>query len=293
MTAVPQAAAAPDGPLGIICGAGTVPLAVAEAGRRRGRRVMLFALRGFADPQVVAAYPHHWVALGQLGRFYRLARAEGCRDLVMVGGLVRPSITQLRFDWYTLTRIPRIIRAFRGGDNHLLSRVSRELESEGFRVIGAHEIAPEITASVGVLGRHRPDADAEHDIDLGFSLLAATSPFDIGQAAVIARRHVLAVEAAEGTDAMLERIGTLRGIGRIRVPRGTGVLVKAPKRHQDRRYDLPSIGPDTVAKAAQAGLAGIAVVAGATIMAEPQRLIDAADRNGLFLVGRPDREANL
>jgi DUF1009 family protein len=292
MTAVPQAAAH-DGPLGIICGAGTVPLAVAEAGLRRGRRVMLFALRGFAEPQAVARYPHHWIALGQLGRFYRLARAEGCRDLVMVGGLVRPSITQLRFDWYTLMRIPSIIRVFRGGDDHLLSGVSRELESKGFRVIGAHEVAPEITTPTGALGRYRPDADAERDIDLGFSLLAATSPFDIGQAAIVARQRVLAVEAAEGTDAMLERVGALREVGRIGLPRGVGVLVKAPKRHQDRRYDLPSIGSNTIAKAAQAGLSGIAVVAGATIMAEPQRLVDAADRSGLFVVGRPDREAGL
>jgi UDP-2,3-diacylglucosamine hydrolase len=290
MTAVPQAAL-PDGPLGIICGAGTVPFAVAEAALRRGRRVMLFALRGWADAQAVAAYPHHWIALGQVGRFCRLARAEGCRDVVLVGGLVRPAITQVRLDWGTLAHAVRIIRSFRGGDDHLLTGVSRIFEIEGFRLLGAHEVAPDITAPLGVLGRHRPGAEAERDIEIGFALLAATSPFDIGQAAVIARRHVLAVEAAEGTDAMLERIGTLRRIGRIGLPHGTGVLVKAPKRQQDRRYDLPSIGPDTVAKAAQAGLSGIAVVAGATIMAEPQRLVDAADRAGLFVVGQPDREA--
>jgi UDP-2,3-diacylglucosamine hydrolase len=284
-------AVADDAPLGIVCGGGTVPIAVAEAAVRRGRRVMLFALRGWADAPAVAAYPHHWIALGQLGRFCRLARAEGCRDVVLVGALVRPSITQLRLDWRTLVQMPRIIGLFRGGDDHLLSGVARLLERDGFRVVGAHEVAPEITAPAGALGRHRPDADAEHDMDLGFSLLAATSRFDIGQAAVIACRRVLAIEAAEGTDAMLERIGVLREAGRIGLPRGVGVLVKAPKQRQDRRYDLPSIGPNTIARAAQAGLAGIAVIAGATIMAEPQRLVDAADRNGLFVVGRPDCEA--
>jgi DUF1009 family protein len=284
-------AAADDAPLGIVCGGGTVPLAVAEAAVRRGRRVMLFALRGWADARSVAAYPHHWIALGQLGRFYRLARAEGCRDLVLVGALVRPSIRQLRIDWRTLVYMPRIIRLYRGGDDHLLSGVSRLLESEGFRVVGAHEVAPEITAPAGALGRHRPDSDVEHDIDLGFSLLAAISRFDIGQAAIIARRRVLAVEAAEGTDAMLERVAALREAGRIGLPHGVGVLVKAPKQRQDRRYDLPSIGPNTIARAAQAGLAGIAVIAGATIVAEPQRLIDAADRNGLFVIARPDGEA--
>ena len=289
MTAVPHAATQ-DGPLGIICGAGTVPFAVAEAAVRRGQRVMLFALRGWADAQAVAAYPHHWIALGQVGRFCKLARAEGCRDVVLVGGLVRPPITQVRFDWGSLAHLAHIIRSFHGGDDHLLTGVGRIFEIEGFRLIGAHEVAPDIAAPLGAIGRHRPDGDAERDIDLGFSLLAATSPFDIGQAAVVARARVLAVEAAEGTDAMLERIGTLREIGRIGLPRGVGVLVKAPKRRQDRRYDLPSIGPNTIAKAAQAGLAGVAVVAGATIMAEPQRLVDAADRSGLFVVGRPDRE---
>jgi UDP-2,3-diacylglucosamine hydrolase len=283
-------AVADGAPLGIVCGGGTVPLAVAEAAVRRGRRVMLFALRGWADAKAVAAYPHHWIALGQLGRFCRLARAEGCRDVVLVGALVRPSITQLRLDWRTLVQMPRIIRLYRGGDDHLLSGVSRLLESDGFRVVGAHEVAPEITAPAGALGRYRPDADVEHDIDLGFSLLAAISPFDIGQAAIIARRRVLAVEAAEGTDAMLERIGALREAGRIGLPRGVGVLVKAPKQRQDRRYDLPSIGPNTIAHAAQAGLAGIAVIAGATIVAEPQRLVEAADHSGLFVVARPDGE---
>jgi hypothetical protein len=292
MTAVPQAALQ-DGPLGIVCGAGTVPFAVAEAALRRGRQVMLFALCGWADAQAVAAYPHHWIALGQVGRFCKLARAEGCHDVVLVGGLVRPAISQLRLDWGTLAHASRIIRLFHGGDDHLLSGVGRIFEIEGFRLIGAHEVAPDIAAPVGALGQHQPDGDAERDIDLGFSLLAATSPFDIGQAVIVARARVLAVEAAEGTDAMLERIGALREVGRIGLPRGVGVLVKAPKRHQDRRYDLPSIGPNTVAKAAQAGLGGIAVVAGATIMAEPQRLVDSADRSGLFVFGRPDREAGL
>jgi DUF1009 family protein len=128
-------------------------------------------------------------------------------------------------------------------------------------------------------------------MERGFALLAAMSPFDVGQAAVIARRRVLAIEAAEGTDAMLERVAALRKAGRIGLPLGVGVLVKAPKARQDRRFDLPSIGPGTIARAAAAGLAGVAVIAGATIVAEPQRLIEAADRDGLFVVGRPDTEA--
>ncbi len=130
------------------------------------------------------------------------------------------------------------------------------------------------------------------DIARGFEMLAAMSPFDVGQAAVIGKGHVLAVEAAEGTDAMLRRVAALREAGRIGLPRGVGVVVKAPKQRQDRRFDLPSIGPDTVLHAAHAGLAGVAVVAGGTIVAEPQRLVEAADSNGLFVFGRADGEAN-
>jgi UDP-2,3-diacylglucosamine hydrolase len=284
-------AATQDGPLGIICGGGAIPPAVAAAVIRRGRRVMLFALRGFVDAQAVAAYPHCWIAVGQFGRFRRLARAEGCRDLVLVGGLVRPSIRQVRLDWATLVAMPRIIRAFRGGDDHLLTGIGRILEADGFRVLGAHEVAPDITAPSGPLGRHRPDTEAMSDIARGFEMLAAMSPFDVGQAAVIGKGRVLAVEAAEGTDAMLQRVAALREAGRIGLPRGVGVVVKAPKQRQDRRFDLPSIGPDTVLHAAHAGLAGIAVVAGGTIVAEPQRLVEAADTNGLFVFGRADGEA--
>ncbi len=278
-------------PLAVICGAGTVPFAVADAVERRGQRVVLFALRGWADAAAVEAYPHHWISLGQFGRFCRLAHRERCRDIVLVGGLVRPPILRLRLDWGALKQLPVIIRSFRGGDDHLLSGIGRMFEGAGFRLLGAHEVAPEITAPPGPLGRFKPSAAVEDDIGRGFALLNAMSAFDVGQAAVIAGRRVLAVEAAEGTDAMLDRVTAMRAEGRIAPARGAGVLVKAPKRRQDRRFDLPSIGPGTVTRAAQAGLAGIAIVAGATIVAEPQRLIEAADSAGLFVVGRPDPES--
>ena len=277
-------------PLGIVCGGGTVPYAVADAVMRRGRSVVLFALRGWADTSAVGSYVHHWIWLGQFGRICRLAREEGCRELVFVGGVIRPSIRQLRLDWRTLMQMPLIVRSFRGGDDHLLSGLGSLFENAGFRVVGAHEVAPEIVVPVGALGRLKPDADVEDDIRRGFALLGAMSAFDVGQAAVVADRRVLAIEAAEGTDAMLDRIATMREAGRITLPVRAGVLVKAPKRRQDRRFDLPSIGPDTVARAARAGLAGIAVVGGATIVAEPQPLVEAADRAGLFVVGCPEPE---
>ena len=138
------------------------------------------------------------------------------------------------------------------------------------------------------MGKRAPSEGDRADIATGLAVLAAMGPFDIGQAAVIAAGHVLAVEAAEGTDAMLSRVAELRRLGRIRYPVGAGVLVKAPKVGQDRRFDLPSIGPQTIAGVIRAGLAGLAVVAGATIMAEPEVVVAAADRGKIFVVGIPD-----
>lgn len=271
-------------PVAIVCGGGNLPYTVADAALRGGREIFLFPLRGFANAERVSAYPHHWGRLGQFGTFCRVARAQGCRDVVFIGSLVRPTIWQLRFDLATLRILPSLLASFRGGDNHLLSSIGAIFEREGFRLVGAHDIAPEILVPSGPLGALMPDDRQSADIRRGLAMLAATSPFDVGQAVVIANNNVLAVEAAEGTDRMLERVAALRSEGRIRPAQG-GVLVKAPKHQQDHRYDLPSIGPKTVGLAADAGLDGIAVTAGSAIVAEPQDLAMLADRRKLFVVG--------
>ena len=279
-----------DGPLAVICGGGALPFAVADAVGKRGRRVVLFAIRGWADPQRVAAYPHHWASFGQFGWFCRVAQREGCRDVVLIGSVVRPAIWKIRPDFKTLRLLPRIVGLLRGGDNRLLKGVAAIFEEHGFRLVGAHEIAPDILMPEGLLGRERPTAGDQADIATALALLEATSPFDVGQAVVVADTRVLAIEAAEGTDRMLARIAELRQGGRIADAR-RGVLVKAAKRGQDRRVDLPSIGPRTVEGAARAGLAGIAVVSGSTIIAEAGLTGAAADRERLFVIGVRDELA--
>lgn len=274
-------------PLAIICGGGSLPLAVAKFVSGRGRPVVLFPLRGAADPAMVVRYPHHWLRIGQLGGFARLAHAAGCRDVVFIGSLVRPTLWKLRPDLKALLLLPSIMAAYRGGDDHLLSGVSKIVEREGFHLLGAHEVAPEILVPEGTLGRVQASDRDRADIAFGLDYLRATGPFDVGQAVVVAGKHVLAVEAAEGTDQMLLRVAELRTGGRIGAPAGSGVLVKSPKPAQDRRFDLPSIGPLTVEGAARAGLAGIAVVAGSTIVAEPGQLVQAADRTNIFVIGTP------
>ncbi len=280
----PAGSGFPDqGPLAIICCGGSLPFAVADAVRQRGRRVVLFAVRGWADPERVAAYPHHWNALGQFGRVCANMRAEGCRDVVFIGTLARPPLWRLRFDFGTLRILPRLLGAYRGGDNRLLSGLAAAFEDEGFRVTGAHEVAPEILVPEGLLSRRHPGEAERRDILLAFGLLDAIGKFDIGQAAVVAGNRVLAVEAAEGTDAMLARVAELRA----RHGKGEtgGVLVKAPKPGQDWRFDLPSIGPQTIEGAARAGLAGIAVLAGGAIIAEPQQVAVLADKHNIFVAG--------
>ncbi len=279
-----------NGPLAVICGGGALPFAVADAVGKRGRRVVLFAIRGWADPQRVAAYPHHWASFGQFGWFCRVAQREGCRDVVLIGSVVRPAIWKIRPDFKTLRLLPRIVGLLRGGDNRLLKGVAAIFEEHGFRLVGAHEIAPDILMPEGPLGRERPRAGDQADIATALALLEATSPFDVGQAVVVADTRVLAIEAAEGTDRMLARIAELRKGGRIADAR-RGVLVKAAKRGQDRRVDLPSIGPRTVEGAARAGLAGIAVVSGSTIIAEAGLTGAAADRERIFVIGVRDELA--
>ena len=277
------------GPVAIICGGGSFPFTVADSLIRQGRGVVLFALRGWADAERVKNYPHHWSDIARLGRFLRLARRDGCRDVIFIGTLVRPSFAQLiKFDLATLRVLPRAIRHFYGGDDHLLSGMARMLEDHGFRLLGAHEVAPEILVDKGTFGRISPSEAQLADVMLGFEVLRTIGPLDIGQAVVVANRHVIAVEAAEGTDQMLERVAELRRIKRFRAPIGTGVLVKAPKPGQDRRFDLPSIGPRTIEGVIAAGLGGIAVVAGGTIAAEPQKIVETADRGGVFVVGLHD-----
>ncbi len=289
MTEAVPVKSADEGALAIICGGGTLPFAVADAVIKHGRRVGVFAIRGWADPKRIVDYPHYWAAVGQFGAFCRLARREGCRDVVFIGSMVRPAIWQIRPDFKTLRLLPRIFGIFRGGDDHLLKGVAAIFEEHGFRLVGAQAVAPEILMPEGALGRERPNDRDRADIAKGLALLSAASPFDVGQAVVVADARVLAIEAAEGTDRMLARVAELRRSGRI--ASGRGVLVKAAKRNQDRRLDLPSIGPQTVESAARAGLAGIAVVAGGTIVAEPTRIGATADRAGLFVLGVREQAA--
>lgn len=271
--------------VGIIAGGGALPFAVADAVAARQMTPLLFALQGFCDPGQVGRFRHHWISIGQFGRLKRLLRAEHCRDLVFIGSVVRPSLSAVRLDWGGVRALRQVMAAYRGGDDHLLSGLGRIFESEGFRMLGVKDLAPDLLMPTGTVTRRVPDAGETADITKGRAVLAALSPFDIGQAAVVVDGHVVAVEDIGGTDALLANIARLRQQGAIQARLGRGVLVKMPKTGQDLRFDLPTLGPRTVSNAVAAGLAGIAVAAGNTLVAEPQAMIEAADGAGLFVHG--------
>jgi DUF1009 family protein len=272
-------------PVGLIAGSGNLPFAVADSLVRRGIGVVFFAIKGFCDPDKVTRFPHHWIALGQFGRLTRLMHAQDCRDIVFIGGLVRPALSDLRLDWGTLRALPAYAAALRGGDDHLLSGVSRVFEQNGFRLLGIKDVAPDILMPEGCLTRAMPNSDTVADIAKGRELLQAISSFDVGQAVVVIDGHIIGVEDIEGTDGLLARVARLRASGRVRGKAGRGVLVKAPKSQQDMRFDLPTFGPKTIEGIAAAQLAGVAVVAGHTLLAEPQLAVIVANKAGVFVTG--------
>jgi UDP-2,3-diacylglucosamine hydrolase len=265
--------------LGILAGGGRLPGQVAAAARAAGRSVFMIGLEGFADPAVLAPWPHEVVRILAAARIIAALREHGCQDLVLVGPVRRPSLLDLRPDAEGARILARIGRAAFAGDDGLLAAVVRVFAEEGFRVVGAHEILNEALGPMGLLSRAAPDAVSMADIRRGIAVARALGAIDVGQGCVVQQGMVLAVEAAEGTDAMLARCASLARPGR------GGVLVKLVKPGQDRRADLPTIGPETLRGAADAGLRGVAFEAGGTILAERDAAVAAADATGLFLLG--------
>ncbi len=267
------------GALGILAGGGPLPGRVAAAAQAVGRKVFVVALEGYAEGRLVAAYPHAGVRLGAAGRILSLLRQHGCRDLVLVGPVRRPSILDLRPDAEGARLLARIGRAAFSGDDGLLAAVVRVLGEEGFNVVGAHEVLTDALGPRGLLGSVAADPQALADVARGAAVARALGAVDVGQGCVVQQGIVLCVEAIEGTDAMLSRATALAR------PGPGGVLVKLVKPGQDRRADLPTIGPATLRAAAAAGLRGVAFEAGGTLLTDREATREAADRAGLFLLG--------
>lgn len=275
-----------DGPMkriGIIAGAGSLPLEVAHSVTRRGGEVHVIMVEGAADP-ALAAFPHTIVNWAQPGRAMAAFRSAGISHALLLGGYRRPSFLSARPDLAFLRLAPAVVKLLKaGGDDAVLRGVLAQFETLGLHIVGVGEVAPELLVGEGNLTTTEPSAENAGDIALGFDLVAALGRYDIGQAAVVSRGHIEAIEGAEGTDRMLKRVAEARRA------RGDseryGVLVKRPKPGQDLRVDLPAIGPNTVLGAAAAGLAGIAVMSDHVLAANRSAMIANAVVRGLFIAG--------
>ena len=264
--------------LGIIAGGGGVPQKLIQACQRDARNFFVLALQGQTDKKMLQNIPHRWSRVGAINDAIGILKSENVDTLVMAGSVRRPGLLEMKPDWRTLQVFARLgTAAF--GDDALLRAVAAELEKDGFRLVGAHEIEPGLITPEGVLGKKKPSAENNADLEYGIRVVKALGQLDVGQAAVVQQGIVLGVEAVEGTDALLRRCLTQRRKGR------GGVLVKACKPQQDRRLDLPTVGLRTVRHAFEAGLEGIAVEAGASLILDREAVITAADGLGLFVTG--------
>ena len=275
----------PGEALVLIAGAGRLPELVAESLRRSRRPFRVIALRGFTD-RALRGSADATVDLLDLAATLKLLRRWGPAVVVPAGGVSRPSPAAILNAGAALRNREALRAIAGGGDDRLLRAALALVEEEGHRVVGVHEAAPDLLCPDGPIGRRVPDPAAAASIRTGRAVLAALSPYDLGQAVMAAGDRVIAVEGPEGTDRMLARG---RALGRR--PFGCGralpatVLVKAPKLGQDLRVDLPAVGPRTVRNAARAGCVGLALEAGGTLVIDRAATAAEADRLGLFVVG--------
>jgi DUF1009 family protein len=270
--------------LGIVAGGGDLPRAVAEAARSAGREVFVVALAGYAS-EWVTDIPHEKASIGEAGKIARALAEHDCKDVLLVGQVNRPRFSDLKLDTRGALLVPRIAAAALKGDDALLRVLVNFFEEQGCRVVGVAEAAPSLLCPEGRLGALQPAGHQSMDIARGFDVVRRLGELDVGQAAIVCEGLVLAVEAAQGTDAMLSQIATLPEAIRGNAQKRRGVLVKAVKPVQDGKTDLPVIGVGTVRNAAAAGLCGIAIEAGRSLVVDRAEVAALADKAGLFVVG--------
>ncbi|RAK68945.1 UDP-2,3-diacylglucosamine diphosphatase [Phenylobacterium kunshanense] len=270
--------------LGLIAGGGSLPVEIAQHCERSGRALFVVRLKGFAGGDL-SEYAGAEVGLAELGKCLKALKRAGCRSICLAGNVARPDFTSLVPDLRGLMLLPKVIAAARKGDDALLRLLVAEFEKEGFEVEGAHEVMEDLTLPEGPLGAHMADEAALADAMRALEVARAIGRLDIGQAAVVAQGLVLAVEAQEGTDAMLARVTDLPAHLKGRPGAGAGVLAKAPKPIQETRVDLPTIGLATVQGVARAGLAGIVGEAGRLLVLDREATTALADELGVFILG--------
>ena len=270
--------------LGLIAGGGALPVAVAQACERIGRPLFVLRLHGMAD-EALKAFDGVDLHIEQFGKGLAALHKAQCVSVCMTGMVKRPDFASLRPDLKGLAIMPGVIAAARSGDDGLMRYFAVQFEKEGFRVEGATDVTGALLLAAGALGKVSPTADQLSDVAKAMAVVRAIGALDVGQGAVVCDGLVLAVEAQEGTDAMLTRVAGLPEAIRGTRARPRGALAKVPKTAQDRRLDLPTIGVQTIEACAAAGLSGMAGEANAVVVLDRDAVIETADRLGLFVWG--------
>ncbi|WDI31043.1 UDP-2,3-diacylglucosamine diphosphatase LpxI [Hyphococcus flavus] len=265
--------------LAIVSGDGRLPFYIARSCKDSGRPFHVIRLTNDANKGLLQ-YNGDQCSVGEVGKFFKILERENCDTVVFAGILRRPDFSALNTDLRGLSLLPKITAAAVKGDGHILNTIIKIVEAEGFQIIGAEEAINEFVVKPGAYGKVLPNKTNLKDIKKASELIAALDPYDVGQGAVVANGLVVAIEAAEGTDAMLERCATFpRSITK------DGILVKRSKPSQDLRIDLPTIGAQTVCLAAKAGLAGVAVEESKALFLDQSEAIAIADQAGVFVYG--------
>ena len=277
-------------PIAILAGGGSLPLLIAAAAERNGRTPLVLAISGEADAAAFGEAAVHVLKWGEIGRMFRLAAEARCAEAVLVGNITRrPDFTNVRPDLGAVKLIPRILNLMRKSDNALLVGVAEIFEENGLRVVSALDVAPDLVLKEGRLTGSVTDMSLR-DVETAAGAAREAGRRDIAQAAVAVVGRVIAVEDAKGTEALLDSVAALRNEGRIEG--SGGVLVKCMKPGQDRRLDVPTIGPATAEQAKRAGLAGVAAEAGGTLLVGRDETIEAFRAAGVFLLGMKPGRAN-
>lgn len=274
--------------LGLIAGGGALPLAIAARCEAEGRPLFVVRLTGFADPHL-ARYPGAEMGMAEIGKVLAALKRAGCGSVCFAGTVNRPDFKALKPDLKGATLLPGIIAAATRGDDALLRKILSVFEAEGYAIEGADDILGGETLGEGALGTKMPTDKQLSDLRKALHVAEKAGELDIGQGAVVCDGLVLAVEAQEGTDAMLMRVAGLPVDLHGTPDAPKGALGKAPKPIQDLRVDMPVIGTRTVELAAAAGLAGVGGIAGHLILIDPAAIAATADRLGLFVWGEPRR----
>ncbi len=265
--------------LAIIAGRGDLPKRIADACRVRGEPFIVLAFEGETEADWLHDTNHYFIRLGHVGEAMELMHRNDVQQIVMAGPIARPRLRDLKPDAKGAQLLKKLGKSLFAGDDRLLSTITRFMEAEGFKVVGADTLLESGTMEEGPLGSHAPDEQALEDIRLGLKTVKAIGALDIGQGVIVQHGHVLGVEAVEGTDALIARCATLKQ------EEAGGVLVKAAKPGQEERVDMPAIGVETVKHMVEAGFAGIALEAGHTLIIDREAVIEEADKGGLFVVG--------